>query len=68
MSADGPRPGDRIRHFAFGLCDVMIVREGRAKLLEVESRRLREVSLGALRLGAPAVEDGRRVFPATRPE
>ncbi len=62
-----PRYGDRVEHFVFGLCDVMVVREGRMKIKEATGDgKLREIHLGAVTVGRPALQDGRRVFKLER--
>jgi hypothetical protein len=61
-----PRYGDRVDHFAFGLCDVMVVREGRMKLRVLDGGNLREIQVSALRVLKPTLRDGKRVFPMVR--
>lgn len=57
-----PLQGDRIDHFVFGLCDVMVVQGERFKIREVGGGKLREIHVGPFRLSKPVVRDGKRVF------
>lgn len=58
-----PKYGDRVDHFVFGLCDVMVVRGDRLKIRDVKGPgRLREIALGAVRVLPPEDRDGKRVF------
>jgi hypothetical protein len=60
---EAPKYGDRVNHFVFGLCDVMVVRGERMKIRDVHGPgRLREIHLNAVKVLAPTVEDGKRVF------
>jgi hypothetical protein len=60
---EAPKYGDRVNHFVFGLCDVMVVRGERMKIRGVHGPgRLREIHLNAVKVLAPTVEDGKRVF------
>jgi hypothetical protein len=60
---EAPKYGDRVSHFVFGLCDVMVVRGERMKIRGVDGPgRLREIHLNAVKVLAPTVEDGKRVF------
>jgi hypothetical protein len=62
-----PRYGDRVDHFTFGLCDVMVVRGDRMKIRDVHGTgRLREVHLRVLKVLHPEVRDGKRVFKLAR--
>jgi hypothetical protein len=63
---EAPKFGDRVDHFVFGLCDVMVVREERMKIRDVGGGRLREIHLGAVKVLPPVEEDGRRVFKLVR--
>jgi hypothetical protein len=63
---EAPKFGDRIDHFVFGLCDVMVVREERMKIRDVGGGRLREIHLGAVKVLPPVEQDGRRVFKLVR--
>jgi len=57
-----PVQGDRIDHFVFGLCDVMVVTGERFKIREAGGGKLREIHVGPFRLSKPVVRDGKRVF------
>lgn len=58
-----PRYGDRVDHFVFGLCDVMVVRGDRLKIRDVKGPgRLREIAIGAVKVLPPEDRDGKRVF------
>jgi len=64
---EAPRYGDRVDHFVFGLCDVMVVREERMKIRDVSvGGKLREIHLRAVKVLKPTIEDGRRVFKLAR--
>jgi hypothetical protein len=63
---EAPRFGDRVHHFVFGLCDVMVVREERMKIRDVGGGKLREIHLRAVKVLKPTLEDGRRVFKLGR--
>ncbi len=65
-SAELPRYGDRVDHFAFGLCDVMVVREGRMKIRPVGGGNLKEIQVSAVRVLGPEERDGKRVFRLSR--
>lgn len=58
-----PKYGDRVDHFVFGLCDVMVVRGDRLKIRDVNGPgRLREIAIGAVRVLPFEEHDGKRVF------
>lgn len=62
-----PRYGDRVDHFVFGLCDVMVVRGDRLKIRDVHGPgRLREIAIGAVRVLPPEVHEGKRVFKLSK--
>lgn len=64
---EAPRYGDRVDHFVFGICDVMVVREERMKIRDVSGGgKLREIHLRAVKVLKPTIEDGRRVFKLAR--
>jgi hypothetical protein len=65
-SDEAPRYGDRVDHFVFGLCDVMVVREERMKIRAAAGGKLREIHLRAVKVLKPTLEDGRRVFKLAR--
>ena len=62
-TAEMPRAGDRVDHFVFGLCEVMVVSGDRMKIRDVSPpQRLREIHVGAVKMLAPTEHDGHRVF------
>jgi predicted DNA-binding protein with PD1-like motif len=62
-----PEAGDRVTHFAFGDCDVESSDGDRIRLRQDKDERVREVSLGMLRIEAPTVLDnGKRHFRLLR--
>ena len=63
---EAPRFGDRVDHFVFGLCDVMVVRGERMKIRDAGGGKLREIHLGAVKVLKPVDQDGRRVFKLAR--
>jgi hypothetical protein len=63
---EAPKFGDRVDHFVFGLCDVMVVREERMKIRDVGGGKLREIHLRAIKVLQPVEQDGRRVFKLAR--
>lgn len=66
-SEEGPRFGDFVDHFVFGLCEVMVIRGDRMKIRDVKPPgKLREIHTGAVKVLHPVERDGRRVFPLVR--
>jgi hypothetical protein len=64
---EAPRYGDRVDHFVFGLCEVMVVREERMKIRDLSrGGKLREIHLRAVKVLKPTLEDGRRIFKLVR--
>ena len=62
-----PEPGDRVRHFHFGLCDVLMTDHDRLKIRDVEGPgRIREIRTDMLKLTGPIDDDGKRVFTIER--
>ncbi len=62
-----PEPGDRVQHFAFGLCDVLGAEGDRLKLRDVKGGgRVREISTNTLTIEAPKLRDGYKVFRLSR--
>jgi hypothetical protein len=62
-----PEPGDRVQHFAFGLCDVLMVSGDRLKIRDLRGPgRIREISVDKLIVEAPELRDGKRVFTLSR--
>lgn len=58
-----PKFGDRVDHFVFGLCDVMVVHGERLKIREVNPpNRLKEIHIGPFKVLKPVEIDGKRVF------
>jgi len=66
-SDEAPAYGDRVDHFVFGLCEVMVVHGERMKIRDLgASGKLRELHLRAVRVLKPVVTDGKRVFKLLR--
>ncbi|HMJ50992.1 MAG TPA: hypothetical protein VK540_02925 [Polyangiaceae bacterium] len=62
-----PEAGDRVQHFAFGVCEVLTSDGDRLRIRDVDGpRRVREVSLSMLRVTGPTVSDGKRLFQLER--
>ena len=62
-----PEAGDRVEHFAFGLCEVLTAEGDRLRIRDVEGpRRVREVALSMLRVSGPTESDGKRLYQLTR--
>jgi len=62
-----PEGGDRVDHFAFGLCDVLTADGDRLRIRDVQGPgRIREVSLSMLKVMSPIDSDGKRVFRLVR--
>jgi hypothetical protein len=64
-----PRParGDYVRHFAFGLCEVLQDSGDRLKLRDLHGQgRIREIASDMLQIHPPTEEKGKRVFKLTR--
>jgi hypothetical protein len=62
-----PVAGDRVQHFAFGLCDVLMSDGESLKIRDVrEHGRIREIRADVLLISKPALKDGKRVFKLTR--
>jgi hypothetical protein len=58
-----PEPGDLVRHFAFGLCAVLIAEHDRLKIRDLEGPgRIREIHIDKLVLIGPTDQDGKRLF------
>lgn len=58
-----PRQKDRVDHFAFGLCDVMIVRGDRMKIRDARGPgRIREIDLKLLEVLPPKEIRGKKVY------
>jgi hypothetical protein len=61
-----PRGGDFVDHFVFGVCEVMTVRDERMKIREVKGGKLREISVGAMKVLKPIEENGHKLFKLVR--
>lgn len=58
-----PDVGDRVEHFAFGLCNVVGTDGERLRIRSLGGHgRVREISLSMLEVGRPVASGGRRVF------
>ncbi len=61
--AEMPDVGDRVEHFAFGLCNVVSSDGERLRIRSLGGHgRVREISLSMLEVGRPVASGGRRVF------
>jgi hypothetical protein len=62
-----PERGDLVRHFAFGLCEVLQDTGDRLKLRDMHGPgRIREIALDMLEIAAPVEQNGKRVFKLSR--
>lgn len=62
-----PERGDLVRHFAFGLCEVLQDTGERLKLRDLHGAgRIREIALDMLEISAPTEQNGKRVFKLSR--
>ncbi len=62
-----PEVGDLVHHFAFGLCEVLMVTGDRLKIRDMaETGRVREISIERLKVEGPTEERGRRLFTLVR--
>ncbi len=62
-----PERGDRVQHFAFGLCDVLMSDGDSLRIRDVaRTGRIREIRLEKLIVLAPTIRDGKRVFKLVR--
>jgi hypothetical protein len=62
-----PERGDRVQHFAFGLCDVLMSSGESLKIRNVDGTgRVREIRVDKLTVLPPTVRDGKRVFKLVR--
>jgi len=62
-----PERGDHVRHFAFGLCEVLQDTGDRLKLRDLHGQgRIREIAVDMLEISAPTVQNGKRVFKLSR--
>jgi hypothetical protein len=62
-----PARGDLVRHFAFGLCEVLQDTGDRLKLRDVHGQgRIREIALDMLDISPPTEQNGKRTFKLSR--
>jgi hypothetical protein len=62
-----PSPGDLVDHFAFGLCEVLMVSGDRLTLRDARGTgRIREIASERLGITGPEERDGKRLFRLTR--
>jgi hypothetical protein len=62
-----PERGDLVRHFAFGLCEVLQDTGDRLKLRDLNGPgRIREIAVDMLEISAPTEQNGKRVFKLSR--
>lgn len=62
-----PGRGDLVRHFAFGLCEVLQDTGERLKLRDLHGPgRIREIALDMLEISPPVEQNGKRVFKLSR--
>jgi hypothetical protein len=62
-----PERGDLVRHFAFGLCEVLQDTGDRLKLRDLNGPgRIREIAVDMLEISPAPVYNGKRVFKLSR--
>jgi hypothetical protein len=62
-----PVRGDLVRHFAFGLCEVLQDTGDRLKLRDVHGQgRIREIAVDMLEISPPTEHNGKRTFKLSR--
>jgi hypothetical protein len=62
-----PQRGDLVRHFAFGLCEVLQDTGDRLKLRDTHGPgRIREIAVDMLEISPPIEQNGKRVFKLSR--
>jgi hypothetical protein len=62
-----PERGDLVRHFAFGLCEVLQDTGDRLKLRDMHGPgRIREIAVDMLEISPPTEQNGKRVFKLSR--
>jgi hypothetical protein len=62
-----PVRGDYVRHFAFGLCEVLQDTGDRLKLRDVHGQgRIREIAVDMLEISPPTEHNGKRTFKLSR--
>jgi hypothetical protein len=66
-SRQRPERGDRVNHFAFGLCDVLTAEGDSLRIRESRGPgRVREIRIDMLTVLPPKEKDGKRVFKLIR--
>jgi hypothetical protein len=67
VEAARPERGDLVRHFAFGLCEVLQDTGDRLKLRDMHGPgRIREIALDMLDISPPTEHNGKRTFKLSR--
>ena len=67
VEAARPERGDLVRHFAFGLCEVLQDTGDRLKLRDLHGQgRIREIAVDMLEILPPTEQNGKRVFKLNR--
>lgn len=62
-----PERGDLVRHFAFGLCEVLQDTGDRLKLRDLHGAgRIREIAIDMLEISGPTEHNGKRLFKLAR--
>jgi len=62
-----PQRGDLVRHFAFGLCEVLQDTGDRLKLRDMHGQgRIREIAVDMLEISPPTEQNGKRTFKLSR--
>ena len=62
-----PQRGDFVRHFAFGLCEVLQDTGDRLKLRDLHGQgRIREIAVDMLEISPPTEQNGKRTFKLSR--
>jgi hypothetical protein len=62
-----PEPGDLVRHFAFGLCEVLTADQDKLKIRDIEGPgRIREIRTDKLSVRGPSDREGKRLFQLER--
>jgi hypothetical protein len=62
-----PEPGDLVRHFAFGLCEVLVADHDRLKIRDLDGPgRIREIRTDMLVVSGPTDQDGKPLFQLER--
>jgi hypothetical protein len=62
-----PEPGDLVKHFAFGLCEVLMAEDDRLKIRDLDGPgRIREIRTDMLIVRGPTDQGGRSLFQLER--